>query len=327
MIHIILKTLKVILRLVWQFIFQPSGARVKIQFFKAYEMIIYPAAFLVGYLFGSSFYFTDENESYQHFGKIQKSSLIWGPLVVSFILLINYFGKANWFKQDISIMAWSFAVMPLFILHIPDYLLCLPIWFNQYKKILKNFDNREKMMRLYEHSILFKHERLYFQLPGLHRLMLLFASRDDYLQQGIFTASLVEGLRGEAVGPSGMVSLADLAYFVGKRVPIEYQERMMTLFTIKEAGDVVDKSYQMKEKAQIKSNEESKIKKIYPVKTKAIGSGLPSQNPVLLSDSFAISGPYQVIMAPEYVPTYYKALKKRPGKDFMKSWLKFLLGY
>lgn len=46
-------------------------------------------------------------------------------------------------------------------------------------------------------------------------------SRDDYLQQGVFTASLVEGLRGEAAEKTRSVSLVELAYFVCKRVPME----------------------------------------------------------------------------------------------------------
>jgi hypothetical protein len=124
-------------------------------------------------------------------------------------------------------------------------------------------------------------------------------SRDDYLQQGVFTASLVEGLRGDAVGSSGLVSLADLAYFVGKRVPIEYQERINVF--LKYRGD---------EKNQ----------------TDARGAGFSSQNPVLLSDVVAMGGPYRIILAPEFVPAAHDARRKLPGKHFIKNWFKFLWG-
>ena len=121
-------------------------------------------------------------------------------------------------------------------------------------------------------------------------------SRDDYLLQGIFTASLVEGLRGEAAGSGGSVTLAELAYFVGKRVPIEFQERLESI--VLKSGRQID----------------------------ARGIGLTSQNPVLLTDAVAIGGPYQVIMAPEYVPTSQSARRKMPGKNFITHWFNFLTG-
>lgn len=121
-------------------------------------------------------------------------------------------------------------------------------------------------------------------------------SRDDYLQQGIFTASLVEGLRGEAAGESGSVSLAELVYFVSKRVPVEYQERLDIIL-------------------------ENMTK---PIKTRGLDSF--SQNPVLLTEAVALDGPYQVIMAPQFVPTSHSARRRLPGKHFIKSWFKFLWG-
>jgi uncharacterized caspase-like protein len=126
-------------------------------------------------------------------------------------------------------------------------------------------------------------------------------SRDDYLQQGVFTASLVEGLRGEAVGSSGMVSLADLAYFVGKRVPIEYQQRIFAMPAAK----------------AVKRNQKQ---------TDTRGRGLESQNPVLLSKAVAMDGPYQVVLAPENIHTGHKARRKKPGGQFFTNWLKFLTG-
>ncbi len=122
--------------------------------------------------------------------------------------------------------------------------------------------------------------------------------QDDYLQQGLFTASLAAGLRGEAVGSSGSVSLADLAYFVGKRVPVEYLERLEAII--------------LSEKGDQNQNDTG-------------GTGLFSQNPVLLSDVVAMGGPYSIIMAPDFVPTSQSARKKIPGKHFIKNWFKFLV--
>jgi len=126
---------------------------------------------------------------------------------------------------------------------------------------------------------------------------------DDYLQQGIFTASLVEGLRGGASGGSSSVSLADLAYFVGKRVPIEYDVRRMLSL----------KRFIASKKGKDDQN---------PTDTR--GGGLNSQNPVLLSNAVAMNGPYQVVMAPGYVPAAQDARRKIPSKQFLKYWSKFL---
>ncbi len=124
-------------------------------------------------------------------------------------------------------------------------------------------------------------------------------SRDDYLQQGVFTASLVEGLRGEAVGSSGLVTLADLAYFVGKRVPVEYQERLEVI---------------MKYRKPIENQTDNR------------GAGLTSQNPALLGDIVAMGGPYSIIMAPELVLAAHDSRRKFPGEHFIKNWFKFLWG-
>ncbi|MCP4104920.1 MAG: hypothetical protein GY749_05195 [Desulfobacteraceae bacterium] len=69
--------------------------------------------------------------------------------------------------------------MPIFILHIPDYLLCLPVWYFQRITASKNYEHAEKLIRLYKNSILFKHEMLYFQLPGLHKFISLFARNKE----------------------------------------------------------------------------------------------------------------------------------------------------
>jgi hypothetical protein len=119
---------------------------------------------------------------------------------------------------------------------------------------------------------------------------------DDYLQQGIFTASLVEGLRGEAGTSEKGVTLTQLTSFVGKRVPIEYQERMKAFL----------------------SRKGKKITVRNPAQT--------SQNPVLIGEGFAVGGPYQVIMAPCWVPPAQKLRKTRPSKSFIKYWFRYLFG-
>jgi hypothetical protein len=130
-------------------------------------------------------------------------------------------------------------------------------------------------------------------------------SSDDYLQQGIFTASLVEGLRGEATGSSGMVSLADLAYFVGKRVPVEYDVRR----------ELYRKRFM--EALDSKSTQQQTVTR---------GERLNSQNPVLLSSAVAMAGPYRVVLAPGKTSTAHNARKKRPGKDFFTYWSTYLTG-
>lgn len=129
-------------------------------------------------------------------------------------------------------------------------------------------------------------------------------SSDDYLQQGIFTASLVEGIRGGASGRRSSVNLADLAYFVGQRVPIEYDVRW-TLHKERVMKSVNGKDHQDE--------------------TDTRGQGLNSQNPVLLCDAVAMGGPYQVIIAPAYVPNAQDARRKIPSRQFLKYWFKFLM--
>ncbi|MGE5340762.1 MAG: ATP-binding protein [Candidatus Omnitrophota bacterium] len=68
--------------------------------------------------------------------------------------------------------------MPIVILHIPDYLICLPIWFYQREKILKK-KNGIELMKAFENCLLFKHEMLYLQLPGLHEIIVFMASHRE----------------------------------------------------------------------------------------------------------------------------------------------------
>ncbi len=112
-------------------------------------------------------------------------------------------------------------------------------------------------------------------------------SSDDYLQQGLFTAALVEGLRGEACDNRGAVNLVDLLRFVGKRVPIECRERK-------------------------KGEPENLPEDTGP------------QNPVLLCEGLSMGGPYNTVMAPVLVPTSQRMRKKRPGKTFLSNWMNYL---
>ena len=134
--------------------------------------------------------------------------------------------------------------------------------------------------------------------PGEQSLEDLYEGKisDDYLQQGIFTACLVEGLRGEAGSCEKGITLAQLASYVGERVPIMYQEKLITRILNK--GE----------------------------KTAVHGHGEPSQNPVLIGRGFAVSGPYQVLMALRQVPLFQKSRKALPGKSFIKHWFQYLFG-
>lgn len=126
---------------------------------------------------------------------------------------------------------------------------------------------------------------------------------DDYLQQGIFTARLVEGIRGGASYSRSSVSLAELAYFVGKRVPIEY--------------DVRWKLYQERFMASLNGKDDQNH-------ADTRGEGLNSQNPVLLSNAVAMHGPCQVIIAPETISNAQDLRRKIPSRQFLKYWFKFL---
>lgn len=119
---------------------------------------------------------------------------------------------------------------------------------------------------------------------------------DDYLQQGIFTASLVAGLRGEANGGNGGITLTQLAAYVGKRVPVEYQERVMEMILSK--GE----------------------------KSPAPGESPMTQNPVLIGECYAVGGPYQVVMAPRRVPLSHEARVKWPSISFPGNWFRFVFG-
>ena len=153
---------------------------------KGFEAII-PIAFLTGYIFALAMTSAKKRNDVKekrntsiiksndpvnpYYRKIQKFSLLWGPLFALIICFpIFYKGKPERFSFLI-ITAIGFYILPIFILHIPDYLLCLPVWRSQLKRILRNSDNQGKLLHFYDTALLFKHEMLYFPLPGLRKII------------------------------------------------------------------------------------------------------------------------------------------------------------
>ncbi|UCH97099.1 MAG: hypothetical protein JSV88_09675 [Candidatus Aminicenantes bacterium] len=113
--------------------------------------------------------------NHKKFGKFQKASLIWAPIVALILYFPLIFKWVPGNNANFFIAAIGFAVMPIFILHFPDYLICLPIWWFQRRYILKKSDKSKELISTYKESLLFKHEMLYFQMPGLHKIMIAFA--------------------------------------------------------------------------------------------------------------------------------------------------------
>jgi hypothetical protein len=160
-----------------------------------YETILYPLTFLTGYITVSSFEFQKDSSKFKEgfkdklftdiditrlrFAKAQKLSLLWGLLFAWLICIPIYFQWGPSFHSKLFITAAGFAILPIFILRIPDYLICLPIWFYQRRKLLGSPNNGKEMMAVYNNSLLFKHEMIYFQLPGLHKIMTVFAGNKE----------------------------------------------------------------------------------------------------------------------------------------------------
>jgi hypothetical protein len=124
---------------------------------------------------------------YPLFRKFQTMGLLWTTLM-AITALIPIFFKGNPGRfPSLKIIAGGFLILSLFILHIPDYLLCLPIWRKQRARMLKPSLNPEELLHGYETSLLFKHEMLYFPLPGLHKIMSAIAN-----QEGLGTTAAVK---------------------------------------------------------------------------------------------------------------------------------------
>jgi len=162
---------------------------------RSYEMIICLFAFLIGYFYNSSFGFIKQNRKFkenfksntiknydvthQKFGKTQKASFLWGPIIAFGLCLPVYLNWKPELNEKILIAALGYFLMPLFILHVPDYLLCLPLWFYQKRKILKKNNSSKDIEDAYKKSLLFTHEMLYIELPGLHKIMVSMARHNE----------------------------------------------------------------------------------------------------------------------------------------------------
>jgi len=123
--------------------------------------------------------YTEDDLTHQKFGIAQKVSLIWCPMAAILTYLPVFFDFMPEQRTKFIIIAIGFVIMPIFFLHIPDYLLCLPLWSYQLRKAKKIWKNSMLPMGIYDNSLLFKHEMLYFQLPELHKFILFFTKNDE----------------------------------------------------------------------------------------------------------------------------------------------------
>ncbi len=112
--------------------------------------------------------------------KLQISSLSWGPITWIIVWSISYWSEKKTPGSPLEITTLGFLFISLLISHIPDYLICLPLWAKQRKQILGNYENPAGAAIYYESSIVFKHEQLFFQLPGLYKIMLHFTSNKEW---------------------------------------------------------------------------------------------------------------------------------------------------
>ncbi len=163
-----------------------------IRMLNKYETVLYPLGFMLSYYFMSQLSFSikivklkrnfgdkkiqADDLTFKEFAVRQKAVLLWGP----FLGLVAYSPILyDWVPQlhsKLMIIAVGFLVMPIFILHVPDYLGCLPFWLLQRRRLLKKYKNSGDMLEVFKNSLLFKHEMLYFPLPGLHRVMAAMAA-------------------------------------------------------------------------------------------------------------------------------------------------------
>ncbi len=121
--------------------------------------------------------------------------------------------------------------------------------------------------------------------------------RGDYLDQGLFTAKLVEGLRGEAkVSELKPLSLMELATYVCNRVQLESEVRITEALARGRAP------------------------------SRWGGKPPEHQHPILLTKAAALGGPYEIIVAPVAAPMSQKRRRARPSGGFVRLWLKYLTG-
>lgn len=120
----------------------------------------------------------------------------------------------------------------------------------------------------------------------------------DYLEQGLFTASLVRGLRGEAaLTGDGSVSLMELATFVCQRVQVESKERV--------EGQVAE--------ALLGRGHVPPAASMY-------------QHPVLLSAVSSLGGPLQTMVAPVEARSKQDLRRRWPSRRFGGYLRRFMWG-
>ncbi|MGD2088653.1 MAG: hypothetical protein PVH61_20920 [Candidatus Aminicenantes bacterium] len=154
---------------------------------KSIEAFQFFFSFWWTYIIGMSFVFKAEknlNENIQaqaeigtlnkRYARFQKSAIFWGPSL-TYVLYLASQGEKVAMKAPLFIIASGFLVIALLIAHVPDYIICLRKWFSERRKSVENPGKEGKLLHDFESSILFRHEPLYFQLPGLYRIITSFA--------------------------------------------------------------------------------------------------------------------------------------------------------
>ena len=151
---------------------------------KNVQVAILPILYSITYFITSQLLFIDQNNKYkikyktkdpmiednlthQLFSIGQKASFIWGPIVVLPVLIILFPDELT------AIHVIGFCIIPIIVLHIPDYLYCIFLWYYQRLKLMNILKRKHNHNQFYEKTILFKHEMLYFQLPGLHKIFVV----------------------------------------------------------------------------------------------------------------------------------------------------------
>ena len=120
----------------------------------------------------------------------------------------------------------------------------------------------------------------------------------DYLNQGLFTASLTCGLRGEAaVAGKSAISLFELAHFVCHRVELESEKRLAEA----QAGEGVSRR-------------------------SASSVLLTPQHPVLLAEASAMGGPLRIVLAPHQARSKHDLRRRLPSSQFLFYFKKYLFG-
>ncbi|MGD2088352.1 MAG: hypothetical protein PVH61_19395 [Candidatus Aminicenantes bacterium] len=153
-----------------------------------------PIAYVTGYIVASSLIYARRQQTFKTklsesivkykdlfstpFRKLLSWGLLWTTLLaISALIPIFFKGNPETFPS-LKIISGGFLILSLFILHIPDYLLCLPVWRYQRRRMLKPSLTPEELMRRYQTSMLFKHEMLYFPLAGLDKVLVAISNHE-----------------------------------------------------------------------------------------------------------------------------------------------------